>query len=166
MMTSKWKVGDRVRSLVNCGVLFRKDEQGRVMEVDSDTIVVAFDGKPEAPWWARIRIDTPIPELEKVNEEFFDSGVFPPVKVEVGGETVLDTTATRSRAISPILVRGYAICDPRDNSSLRVTLQTYDESDQYILVRRENTDEVMTFDGDLEELKTLLEVAEKLLQKE
>lgn len=74
--------------------------------------------------------------------------------------------AKQSRTISPIVVRGYSICDPRDNSSLQVTLQTHDESDQYILVRRENTDEGMTFDGDLEELKTLLEVAKKLLQKE
>lgn len=76
-------------------------------------------------------------------------------------------TAKRSRTISPIAVRGYSICDPRDNSELQVTLcaeTRYEAS--YILVRREDTKERIAFDANLEEFELLLEVAKKLLQKE
>lgn len=115
------------------------EREGIVVEVIHNAIIIDFAGER----WMWI---LPSPALVYVEHE--------------------QAIPERSHTISPIVVRGYAICDPRDNSSLRVTLQTHDESDQYILVRRENTDEVMTFDGDLEELKTLLEVAKKLLQKE
>lgn len=148
-MTREWKVGDHLRV---------GEREGIVVEVIHNALIIDFAGER----WTWI---LPSPALVHIKREV-EPSIFPQVKVEVGGETVLDTTAKQSRTISPIVVRGYAICDPRDNSSLRVTLQTHDESDRYILVHRENTDEVMTFDADLEELKTLLEVAKKLLQKE
>lgn len=120
------------------------EREGIVVEVIHNALIIDFAGER----WTWI---LPSPALVYLEHEQKEEA--PVVK--------------RSRTISPMVVRGYSICDPRDNSELQVTLceeTRYEAS--YILVRRENTDERIAFDADLEEFEMLLEVAKKLLQKE
>lgn len=116
------------------------EREGIVVEVIHNAIIIDFAGER----WTWI---LPSPALVYVEHE--------------------QAIPERSRTISPMVVRGYSICDPRDNSELQVTLceETRHEA-SYILVRRENTKERIAFDADLEEFELLLEVAKKLLQKE
>lgn len=149
-MTREWKVGDRVRDTV-------RERDGVVVNVRSDAIDVKL-GNSVFAWIL------PSPALVYLDHEQseVEPSIFPQVKVEAGGETVLDTTAKRSRTIIPV-VREYVIHEPCDDPNIDESLRVR-SSGVDVIVTRECSDEEMSFD--LEELELLLEVAKKLLQKE
>lgn len=149
-MTREWKVGDRVRDTV-------RERDGVVVAARSD----AIDVKLGHEFWTWI---LPTPAALVHIEREVEPSIFPQVKVEVGGETVLNTTVKRSRTIRAM---EYLIHNPEDAincaSNLRIWITADVATKPAIVVER--VSDSVEVEYDLEELELLLEVAKKLLQK-